>query len=298
MTNASQSQIPDSTIAASLHANRIAVGAAAAGFIAFFWTTGRGLIEQWSRDDDYSFCFLVPVISLAILWADRKRLGALPARRSILGLVACVLALGAYLFAQHLSINLIARLAGWGTFVGAVIFCLGWGIVRAKAFPFLFLLFAIPPPFFVTSPIRLELKRLVTLLSTELLTLVGVPIAPDGNVLVLGEHLLEVADACTGIRSLMVIIATSVLFAYVFRCRWWTGALLVATAIPITVAANVGRIIVVAGALYVLDLDLTSGVAHEAVGMAAFVVSLVLLYVTYRFYEWCLASPAPKGDES
>ncbi len=276
----------DRTIAVFLRRNALWVALAAVALLALSWPTLRGLVEYWLEDADFSHGFLIPVIGGVILFSNRARLGSIAARRSNAGLLVLLASLGFYFVGCLSFTNIIERLALWGTFIGCVWYLLGPAVLAAHAFPFFFLLLAIPPPFFLLLSLRLALKAIATRLSADALVLVGYPAFAEGNVLSLGEHRLEVADACSGIRSLMAIISTAILFAYLFRAGPWKGILLIATAIPVTVAVNVLRIIIVAVALDSFQVDLTHGAEHELVGFAVFAVSLGLLYASWRFYGW------------
>jgi exosortase len=274
------------TVASFLRRSRVWVALAALAFAALFWPTIRGLAECWLDDPDFSHGFLIPVIGGAILFSNRARIGSIAERRSTAGLIVLLASLGFY-FAGCLSFtNVIERLALWGALIGSVWYLLGPAVLAAQPFPFFFLLLAIPPPYFLLLPIRLALKGFATRLSADALVLVGYPAFPEGNVLSLGEYRLEVADACSGIRSLMAIISTAILFAYLFEAGPWKGFVLTATAIPVTVAVNVLRIIIIAVALESFQVDWTHGAEHELVGFAVFGVSLGLLYASWRFYGW------------
>lgn len=274
------------TVASYLRQNTPVLTLAAAGFVMLFWPTLRGLIQDCLEDPDFSHGLLIPFISGAIVFSNRGLLGSLVVHKSIAGLI---LLLGSVLvlIAGCLSFtNTVERLALWGAFVGAVAFLLGSAVIRRQPFPFFFLLLAIPQPFFLVAPLRLGLKGFATRLSADVLLAFGYSALPEGNILLLGEHRLEVADACSGIRSLMAITSTAILFAYLFRTGLWKGLVLTLTAIPVTLAVNILRIIMISVALVSFQVDLTHGAVHEMVGFGVFSISLGLLYVSWRFYDW------------
>jgi exosortase len=182
--------------------------------------------------------------------------------------------------------RIIERLAVWGAIVSSLWFLFGARFLRTRPFPYFYLLLCIPPPFFLLSPVRLALKSFATRLASDALVLLGFPARPEGNILAIAEIRLEVADACSGIRSLMAVTATAVLLAYLFRMGFWKGTLLTATAIPITVVVNVLRLVVIAVALTSFQIDLTSGWSHDMLGFAVFGISLSLLFAASRFVEW------------
>src|SRR5690606_25440160 len=160
-----------------------------------------------------------------------------------------------------------------------------------------YLLFAVPPPQKVLHPLKLELKELATRASADLLSLGGYAARPEGNVLSVGSRLFEVADACSGIRSLVAILATATLFAWAARSGWWKGLALVACAVPITVAVNIGRILILVVAWSSWGIDLTTGFLHELLGYAVFASSLVLLWAAWRGIEWLSRWQAPLEEE-
>lgn len=274
------------SVAEQIRADRIFLAIAAAAGLVLFWPTLAGLWSQWMEDSDFSHGIVVVAISGALLYNRRHELGALPARRSLAGLGVLLLCLLLHAVGLRTVTRIIERLTMWGALVGSVWLLYGGRVVWSRPFPYLYLLLCIPPPFFLLNPVRLALKNFATRLSADALIVLGVPATPEGNVLAIGECRLEVADACSGIRSLMAVTATGILLAYLLRMGVWKGTLLTALAVPITVLVNVLRLVVVAVALTSFDIDLTSGWQHDMVGFAVFGISLTLLFVTSRFVEW------------
>ncbi len=282
-------------VGAYLRKNAAWILLAAAGWVALFWPTLCGLFQYWLEDPDYSHGFLIPVISAAILLRSRGRLSLVEVKGSAKGLFALLaslvlLALGALSYT-----NILERLAAWFALVSAIWFLLGSESVWRQRFPLVFLLLSIPPPFFLLGSFRLALKGIATRLSADILSILGYQAFAEGSVLSLGEHQLEVADACSGIRSMMAIIATAILFAHVFRCGVGKGTLLTLTAVPVTLVVNVLRILLISVALVSFDLDLTHGVRHEVVGFGVFGLSLAFLYGALRFYDWLFQWRAKDG---
>lgn len=275
-----------STVSERIRGDRVLLAVVAAAATVLFWPTLTELWGQWMDDPDFSHGIVIVGVSAALLYAKRDELGALAARRSLAGLAFLVLCLLLYAAGHRTMTHIIERLALWGVVVGSLWFLFGTRFLLARPFPYFYLLLCIPPPFFILSPVRLELKNFATRLSSDALVLMGIPAVPEGNVLAIGECRLEVADACSGIRSLMAVTATAVLLAYICRMGIWKGSLLTAFAIPITVLVNIIRLLVVAVALIRFEIDLTSGWPHDMVGFAVFGVSLALLFAMSRFIEW------------
>lgn len=279
----------EASVASYLRRNWFLVLAAVVGWLGLFWPTLVGLVEYWLEDPDYSHGFLVPVIAAGILYANRQAVGVLRPERSLVGLSVLLGSCGLLFLGVLSHTNVLERAAAWGSLVGGIWFLLGFRVLARAPFPYLYLLLAIPLPYNLLQPFRLALKAIATRITADLLRdLGGYAAHPEGNVLVVGEHLLEVADACSGIRSLMAIVSTAILFAYLFRTGWIKGTLLVATAVPVAVLVNVLRILIVSVALVSHSIDMTHGVEHETIGFLVFGLSLGLLFACMRFYDWLL----------
>jgi exosortase len=262
---------------------------APAGFVLCFWPVLQGLVESWAEDPDLAFGFLVPPISAALLHRHRRELAGRAAQGPAIGLAVVLFSTAVFIISYVACTNFPQRVAAWGALMGAAWFLLGSRAILSRPFPFFFLLLAIPPPEVVLGPLRIALKGFATRVSADLLALVGWGATAEGNILVLDDLRLEVADACSGVRSLMAMVASAVLLAHVLGAGWSRGCLLVATAIPLTILLNVLRVVLMAYCLKVHDLDLTAGLRHEALGYGTFAASLAILYGCSRFYEWLLA---------
>lgn len=274
------------TVSAYIRAEKLVLLGAAVVFLGVFWRTLADLVSYWSRDRDFSHGFLVPVISVAILLAHRKRLGALPAARSRTGLALLLASIGVFFVGGLLYSNSLERLSLVGALAGGVWFALGTPFMTAKPFPFFFLLLSVPPPFYQMTDLRVALQQLVTRISSQILFRLGEPALAHGNVLVVGSRQFGVTDACSGIRSLMAIVTTTVLMAYLLRTGFWRGLLLVLTAIPVTIGANVLRLLAITLGHAWFGVDLSGGRPHDAIGLACFAVSLVAVFMAWKFYSW------------
>ncbi len=272
----------------------------ALGYVVLAWPTLRlWAVDCWS-DPDLSHVFVVPLISGAILWSMRDRLRSADERAAWQGSFVMVGALAVFFAGRAALASSVERVGVWLLGIGLVWFCLGRRVVTSAFFALFFLLFAVPPPFVVVSVSRVFLKQLAIRMSSDVLSLCGFESRPLGSVLVVEGHQLEVADACTGIRSLFAIVTTAVLFAYLLRLGLIRGVFLAAIAVPVTVVLNVARILIVAIALAAFGVDLTGGSVHAALGAGVFLLSLVFLYVSCRVLEWLIPDRQvrPAGEPS
>lgn len=259
---------------------------AAAGFLLLFRSAMVDLVRLWWENPDFSHGFLIPPIAAWILWKDRAALRGSSPGAAWPGLAVVLASILLFLGASAAGVDFVQRVAMWGALVGGLLFLLGRAWIVRAAFPLGFLLLSIPPPSFLLTPVRVYLKEIVTRLASQILVALDYSAMREGNVLVVDAHRLEVADACSGIRSLMVILATAILLAYLCRAGFWRGGLLALTGIPVTVLANLLRVLLVAVVLAATGHDLSLGLAHDLLGLATFALGLLMLFASWRLYAW------------
>ncbi len=236
------------------------------------------LVGQWWNSPDFSHGFFVPLFSAYVVWQERRRLASLPQRPSwsglpIVAVAMCTLIvgqLGAELFLSRFS--LLILLAGMIVLFG------GWRYLRALSFPLAFLILMIPIPTIVFNQIAFPLQLLASQVASVILPWLGVPVLREGNVINLPSMPLEVAEACSGIRSLMSLVALSIIYGYLMEKRLWLRYLLALASVPIAVAANNVRIIGTGLLAQYWNPDMAQGYYHTSWGWLTFVISLLMLY--------------------
>jgi exosortase len=240
------------------------------------------LVRQWMHDPNYSHGFFVPAFSAFVIWTEKRRLQQLPLRPSWTGLIVLAFALivltagtlGAELFLSRSSFLL--------AIAGLVVLGYGWNYMRALLFPWLFLLLMIPIPAIVFNQITFPLQLLASRAAAHTLPLLGVPVLREGNIIQLPAMALEVAEACSGIRSLMSLTTLAIIYGYLMEPRTSFRVLLAVASIPIAVVANSLRIIGTGLLVQYWDPDKAQGFFHTFSGWLIFVVSLILLFLLHR----------------
>jgi exosortase len=261
-----------------------------------YWPTLAHLAVQWWTDPNFSHGILVPLFSAYLLWQRRKPLKALPLQPAWSGLAVLVLAtailaagvLGAELFLARVS--LLFALAGLATWFW------GWNHLRAALFPWAFLFLMIPLPALVFNQLTLPLQLLAAKLAATILQAVGIPVLRDGNILHLPAMSLEVAEACSGIRSLLSLIALALIYGYWSDRRVGMRIALVAAAPPIAVVANAFRIVGTGVCVQYWSPDRAEGFFHAFSGWMIFLISFGLLLAAHRVL--CRLSGQDPGTES
>lgn len=241
------------------------------------------LVTDWWQIPDFSHGFLVPLFSAYLVWEKRETLRRIKAAPSwsgiavmVLGLVV-LLVLGVYGSDLFLSrISLLILLAG-------VVLCFGGRqFLKELRFPLLVLLLAIPLPAIIYNQITFPLQILASKLASNLLPLFGVPVLREGNVIELPLMKLEVAEACSGIRSLMSLFTLAIFYGYFLEKSNWRRIGLALASIPIAIAANAVRILGTGLCVQYWDPDKALGFFHEFSGWVIFLVSLTFLYLVHR----------------
>ena len=253
--------------------------------IALYLRVAIKLVVDWYNIADYSHGFLVPFFSLFLLWDKRKLIAATPIRQSWAGLSLVALGLvilifgiyGVDLFTSRISFVILLAGLIWTFFGGAML--------RQLQFPILVLLLAIPFPAIVFNQITFPLQLLASRLASMILPLLGVPVLQEGNVIQLPVMKLEVAEACSGIRSLMSLFTLAIFYGYFLEKTTMRRVILALASIPIAVAANVARIVGTGLCVQYWDPSKALGFFHEFSGWVMFLVSLACLYLVHRFMQ-------------
>jgi exosortase len=259
-----------------------------------YWPTLQHLVGQWWSDPNFSHGFFVPLFSAFVVWQERDRLARIRPNPSWTGAIVLLAGLGllvvgrlgAELFLDRSSLLLVLA--------GIVILFLGWDLFRALLFPWAFLLLMIPIPTILFNQITFPLQLLASKVAATVLPVFGVPILREGNVINLPSMALEVAEACSGIRSLMSLVTLAIMYGYLLEKRLWVRWTLALASVPIAVAANSIRIIGTGLLVQYWDADKAEGYFHASWGWIIFVVSLIMLYALHGLIN--LLFPAKEGE--
>jgi exosortase len=252
------------------------------GFALCYWSVLTKLVHDWWTDDNYSHGFLIVPLAAYLVWERRDRFAATPDMPTPFGLVVvlgslCVLIagiLGAELFLTRISII--------GTVVGVVLFQWGWPRLKVLAFPLAFLLLMIPLPAIIFNQISVPLQIVASRVGEFILNTSDVPVLREGNVLVLPNTTLEVAEACSGIRSLISLLTLAIIVSYFGDRRTWVRIVLPLMTVPVAILANGMRVAGIGVVAYRFGAAAARGFLHEFSGFVLFSVALIMIYGIYR----------------
>ncbi len=252
------------------------------------------LVKGWWKYPDFSHGFLVPPFSAFVVWNKRRQLSALPIEASWFGLVVIAWGLATLILGELGAEFFLSRTSLLILLAGLVIYFLGWKQFRVILFPWAFLFFMIPIPVIIYNHVALPLQFLAARLGSDLLSGIGIPVLREGNIIQLPTMSLEVAQACSGIRSLMSLGAMAVIYGYFLESRISSRILLALAAIPIAVAANAFRIMGTGLLGYYWSPDKAEGFFHEFSGWVVFGISLALLFLTHGIVKSVMSRRNPR----
>jgi len=249
--------------------------------IALYFRVGIKLVKDWIDIEDSSYGLLIPFFVAFLVWSQRRSLEATPLKPSWWGLPLVAFGLlllligvfGADLFLSRTSFLLVVA--------GVIWTLLGRQMLRECSFILFVMFVAIPFPQLILNQITFPLQLFASQIASMTLPWFGVPVLQEGNIIRLPAMALEVAEACSGIRSLMSLFTVAVLFGYFSERRTLNRVLLALASVPIAVAVNVARIVGTGLCVQYWDPEKAMGFFHEFSGWLMFLVSLLCLYVIH-----------------
>jgi exosortase len=248
----------------------------------------RKLLYDWANDDNYSHGFFIVPLALYFAWERRARLSHAIGRPSAFGFIVVVGSLGLLVVGTLGAEFFLTRVALIGVLAGTVLFLLGWEHFRILAFPLSFLLLMIPLPSIIFNQIAFPLQLFASKFGTTALQLAAVPVLREGNVIELANTKLQVAEACSGIRSLISLLTLGIVYGYFTDSRTWPRVLIALSTIPIAIVANGLRVAGTGIAAHYYGPEAAEGFFHTFSGWLVFLVAFVLLLavsaVTQRFW--------------
>lgn len=246
------------------------------------WLWGRWTLSVWHN----AHGLFIPPLSAWFAWQELKRMRGAPRESSAWGFAFLVPALAILALDAALNTQLASAFSLVLLLPGLALLMLGPARTRAIAFPLLFLVFMLPIPLALTSRVHLFLRHIATAGTAAVLPWLGIPVFAESTTLHLASNTLEVADACSGFSTLYASVTLAMLTAY-FCSSWTRRALVLAAAVPIAIAANLVRVVLLAVMVNWQGPGFLDTWMHEATGMLTFALALPVIF-------WLGNDPVPR----
>lgn len=260
-----------------------------AGVLYTYWNLAGALVAHWAADQNYSHGFLILPLAAFFAWKRRGALAALSPKPTWWGLVLVAGSLGLCAAGVAAAELFVARASFVGVVAGSLLFLYGRAHLRVLAFPVGLLLMTIPPPEILFNHVALPLQLFASRVGELVLRTSGVPVLRDGNVLELVGMRLEVAEACSGIRSIVALLAFALVIGELggsMRQRWT----LAASTLPIAIVANAGRVAFAGLAAHQWGPATAEGLLHATSGLVVFGLAVAALMLVERAMSFRRAS--------
>lgn len=251
----------------------------AASLTLLYWPVFVKLVDDWAHDDNYSHGFLIPPLAAYLVWERWDRLKATPPSSSLFGLIVIAGSV-AVLLAGYLGAELfLSRIALIGALIGSVLYVLGWRHLKLLAFPLGVLLLMIPIPAIIFNQVVFPLQLVASQAGEMTLSAAGIPVLREGNIITLANTTLEVAEACSGIRSLVSLLTLAIVFGYFTDPRNGIRTAIALSAIPVAILANALRVAGTGVAAHYYGPAAAEGFFHSFSGWIVFIAAFAMLFV-------------------
>ena len=240
------------------------------------------LARQWWGDPNYGHGFFVPLFASYVLWSERDRWSAQPFRPNNFGCAIMLFAIGLRILGMLGAELFVARLSLVILISGIVLFLAGRQALRSIAFPVGYLLFMIPMPAIVYYQLTLPLQLWASRLGATGLVALGIHTVREGNLLFLPNCTLNVVEACSGIRSLLSLLAAAVAYGYLAEQSTWKRTVLAIASVPVAIATNGLRLVATGVLSYFFGPSMDSGVVHVVLGLGFFALAFVSILFIHK----------------
>jgi exosortase len=244
----------------------------------FVWMWGRWL----AKESYYGHGFLIPIISLYVVWQRRKELKKAKISSEMSGLILVVAGLLIHIVCALLKIYFISGFSFVFVLYGLILFCFGKDIARNLVFPVFFLAAMIPLPLVLIGNLTVKLKLLVAQMATFTLNKIGFPSVRDGSFIRMPNSYIAIEAPCSGLRSLIALLTLGLLFAFAMNVSKLKKSVLFLSSVPIAMAANLMRIILLATVNDLYGEKVAMGFFHDFSGFLLFGVAFTGLFIVSR----------------
>lgn len=249
-------------------------------FFFCFATTIASLIAAWRYSYIYSYGFLVPLISLYIIWVERRNLKSIqPSPNYLTGFPVLLAGMLLLIIGTLQGGTSIRGLSLVVTIIGIILLLMGKRAMLLLWFPITYLLFMVPFWDNFTERLHTPFQNFSAMIGAGLLRLTGIPVYREAVYIVLPNITLEVAKVCSGVNQLIAVVAIALVLSYLTLKSWRRGLLLICSGIVITVLANGLRIALIGILSHYGISKVLHGPYHVLQAMSISILSFVALFI-------------------
>lgn len=254
-----------------------------------FYPSLSWLYYEWSTKEEYSHGFMIPLITLFLIWQRRGLIAAQPQQGSWPGILLLLAGLAGLVLGRYSTLFIISHYSLLLVLFGITLATFGKGITRQVWVPMALLALAIPLPNFLYNKLSAHLQLLSSALGVEVIRACNISVYLEGNVIDLGKMKLQVVEACSGLRYLFPLMSLAFICSYLFQAPLWQRALVFLSSLPITVLMNSLRIGIIGVLVEYWGQGMAEGFLHDFEGWAVFMACALLLLGEI----WVLATWVP-----
>ena len=241
-----------------------------------YWPVIVPMVKQWASDDNYSHGFLVPVISFYLAYMRRDKLQTANVRPCNAGIALIVFGLILLILGWVATEYLTMRSSLVVVIAGLILYLFGLEIFKILLAPLCYLFLMVPIPAVLYDAAAFPLKIFVTNVSVLCMKALGIVVWKEGNILMFPNITLEVADACSGLRSIMSLLALGAAYAFVLHTKTRDRIILIVSTLPIAVLTNTLRVVATGVLAQFFGSAAAEGFFHEFAGLFVFAAAVVL----------------------
>ena len=237
------------------------------------------MVKRWDSSDEYGYGYMIPVITLFLIWQRKDKLELLPFTGSWLGVLVLAGGVLITLVGQLSTLHSITQYGFVIAVIGAAYAILGWAAFRIILVPLLLLFLMVPLPAFLFNNLSSQLQLISSEIGVAVIRLFGISVFLEGNVIDLGVYKLQVVEACSGLRYLFPLLALAIIASYFYQAAVWKRVLVILSSMPITVLMNSFRIGVIGVLVEFYGIEQAEGFLHDFEGWIVFMACVALLVV-------------------
>lgn len=256
----------------------ISVAVMGIAFGILFGDTIVGLARDWYINDNYSYGFYVPFISAYLIWQKRSAFHTDILQPSRVGFAIFLAAMLLFVIGNVGAEQFTERTAMVLTIAGLWFYFFGKSLTVTMAMPLAYLMFMIPLPAIIWNQVSFPLQLLASQQASSFSQWIGIPVLREGNILHLSNTVLQVVDACSGLRSVTTMLALSTFFSYTMNRKNINRLLIVLSAVPIALLLNIIRLVATVVLAKYFNPEIAQSFLHDLSGYFTFFIGLVLIY--------------------